>query len=150
MTRTIYSKLTFKTMIPKTLRALVLFFLTGGVAGVLHAQNDHYPQFMEMGNRALGGEKYDLAIDYYQSALDDKPDCWQAYVGLGNCYYYQKKLKESLKAYEKALQLNPGNTELIKFIQFLRAKLAVGAQPTPTPTRPLQVLPGLPALPPPK
>ncbi len=96
----------------------------------------------------MDGEKYDLAVEYYNSAIDDNPDCWQAYVGLGNCSYYQKKYKESLKNYEKALKMDPDNSELVKFVQFLRAKIGPSALPTPTPVSP--ALPaGLPALPPP-
>ena len=121
----------------------ICLFLGLGAAVPLHAQNDHFPQFMEMGNKALNSEKYDLALEYYQSAVDDNPDCWQAYVGMGNCYYYEKKLKESLKAYQQAQKINPDNDELGKFILFLRSKMGA-AFPKPTPTR----LPGL-ALPPP-
>jgi len=115
----------------------------------LFAQNDHYPQFMEMGNRAYNGEKFDLAREYYQSALDDNSDCWQAYVGLGNCDYAQKKYKEALKNYEIAIKMNPDNPTLMNFLQAFRYKM--GIRPTPTPTLiplPLNPVPG-PALPPP-
>lgn len=130
----------------KKLLLLLPFLTLVCLAGVLYAQNDHYPQFMEMGNRAYAGEKYDLAISYYQSALDDNPDCWQAYVGLGNCYYYKKKYKDSLQAYEKAIKMNPGNDELENFVQFLRKKIGVTALPTVTPTPLPNALPGLPPL----
>ena len=134
-------------MIKKTLSLLFLCLL-GAIPASLHAQNDHYPQYMEMGNRALDGQKYDLAIDYYNSAIDDKTDCWQAYVGLGNCYFYQKKYKDSLKNYEIALKMDPNNSELIKFIQFLKTKLGASITPTPTPTPVIRPLPGgLPPLP---
>src|SRR5579859_3195325 len=93
-----------------------LLFLLLGCPLAAFAQNDHYPQFMEMGNKAYATEKYDLAMEYYESAIDDNPDCWQAYVGMGNCYYYQKKLKLSLDAYQKALKINPDNGDLVKFI----------------------------------
>ncbi len=125
-------------------------FLLPAITAVASPQNDHYPQYVEEGNRALDGEKYDLAIEYYNSAIDDNSDCWQAYVGLGNCYYYQKKYKESLKNYEKALKMDPDNSELIKFVQFLRAKVGTSTVPAPTPTVVSQALPsGFPALPPP-
>lgn len=132
----------------KILPTIFLFLLWVASPARLHAQNDHYPQYMEMGNTAYNGQKYDLAMEYYNSAIDDNPDCWQAYVGLGNCYYYQKKYKDSLKNYEKALKMDPDNSELVKFVQFLRAKVGVLAAPTPTPTAIPQALPaGLPPLP---
>jgi tetratricopeptide (TPR) repeat protein len=99
----------------------------------LKAQNDHYPQFMEMGNRAYNNQNIDLARDYYQSALDDNSDCWQAYVGLGNCDYAKKKFKEALKNYEKALKMHPDNPNLTQFLQALRYKMGIFPTPTPTP-----------------
>ena len=127
----------------KTLKMLLFLSLAGGATSALRAQNDHFPQFMEMGNKALNNGKYEMAAEYYQSAIDDNPNCWQAYVGMGNCYYYEKKLKDSLKAYQQAQKINPDNSELGRFILFLRTKMgATLPRPTPTP------LPGL-ALPPP-
>ena len=116
----------------------LLLLLAGPFAAQSWGQNDHYPQFMDMGNRAYAGEKYDLAKDYYQSALDDNSDCWQAYVGLGNCAYAKGNLKEALKNYETALKMNPDNPTLERFLQALRYKM--GIFPTPTP-RPMPALP---------
>ncbi|HVZ79402.1 MAG TPA: tetratricopeptide repeat protein [bacterium] len=133
--------------------SLFLLAVLSFLPGRLCAQNDHYPEYMEMGNKALATEKYDLAVDYFSSAIDDKEDCWQAYVGLGNCYYYQKKYKEALKSYERALKYHPDNPELARFVQNLRIKLGIFPTPTPVPTPtpwPLNApLPGLPPLPPP-
>ena len=119
-----------------------------GAAGTLRAQNDHFPQFMEMGNTAYNNKSYDLAMDYYNSAIDDKDDCWQAYVGLGNCLYFKKKFKDALKNYEKALKINPDNSELAKFVEVLRRKLGVYPTPTPSPRLSPASLPGLAPLPP--
>lgn len=138
-------------MISKIFRTYIFFLLTFGATGLLRAQNDHFPQFMEMGNKALANGKYDLALEYYQSAVDDNADCWQAYVGMGNCYYYEKKLKESLKAYQQAQKINPDNPELGRFILFLRSKIgAVAPKPTPTPLPGFALPPPGNALPPPK
>ena len=134
---------------------LPLFLLLAGFLLLIPvrtwAQNDHYPQYIEMGNQALAAEKFDLAIDYFTSAIEDKDDCWQAYVGLGTCYYYKKKYKDALVNYEKALKINPQNQDLTRFVQNLRLKLGIRPTPTraPTPT-PLPYnapLPGLPPLP---
>ena len=90
-----------------------------------------------------------MALGYYNSAIYDNLDCWQAYVGLGNCYYYLKKYKDSLKNYEKAMKMDPDNGELVKFVQFLRTKVAPAVLPTPTPTAAPAMPGGLPPLPPP-
>ena len=103
------------------------------IASPVSAQNDHYPQFMDMGNRAYNNQNYDLAKDYYQSALDDNSDCWQAYVGLGNCEYAKRNFKEALKNYEKALKMHSDNPTLTQFLQALRYKMGIFPTPTPTP-----------------
>jgi tetratricopeptide (TPR) repeat protein len=123
---------------------LIFLILVGGFLPA-QAQNDHFPQFMEMANQAYASQKFSLAMDYYNSAIEDKQDGWQAYVGLGNCLYYQKKFKEALKNYERALKINPDNPELNRFVGNLRFKL--GMLPTPTPVPVLAPLPGLPPLP---
>ncbi len=130
-----------------SITAFLLFCLIG-MKSTIWAQDDHYPEFMNMGNRAYLNQKYDMAIEYYQSAVDDKEDCWQAYVGLGNCYYYQKKFKDSLKAYEKALKINPDSADLTRFVVFLRAKLGIYPTPTPGPRAIPTPFPTLSPLPP--
>lgn len=111
----------------------VAFFCFAVLASTASAQNDHYPQFMDMGNRAYNNQNYDLATDYYQSALDDNSDCWQAYVGLGNCDYAKKKFKDALKNYETALKMHPDNPTLTQFLQALRYKMGIFPTPTPKP-----------------
>ena len=132
----------------QSILSAIILILFSGVVGTLRAQNDHYPEFMEMGNLAYNGQKYDLAIDYYQSAIDDKEDCWQAYVGLGNCAFYQKRYKDALKYYEKAYKIDPDNGELAKFVSYLRSKVAVAPTPTPLPRWAPAPLPALAPLPP--
>ena len=135
---------------------LFVFGIFAALSAPSFAQNDHYPQFMEMGNRAYNGEKYDLAREYYQSALDDNSDCWQAYVGLGNCDYAKRKFKDALKNYEQAMKMNPDNPTLERFLQALRYKMGIFPTPTPRPTpllptpTPGMILPPPGSLPPPK
>jgi len=73
------------------------------------AQNDHYPQYMQMALVAYNNNHYDLAITYYESALDDNVDWWPAFLGLGNCYYAKGKINEALKNYSQALKMHPDN-----------------------------------------
>lgn len=124
----------------------VLTLLLSGLTAPLWAQNDHYPQFMQMANTAYGSQKYELAIEYFQAAIDDNSDWWPAYVGLANCYYAQKKYKDALQNYETALKMHPDNPTLSRFLDAFRRKLNT---PTPTPvplryqTTPLPQLPGV-------
>jgi len=107
------------------LTALIFFC---GWWGAAQAQ-DHYPDYMKMALKAFQNKNYDLAIGYYESALDDKQDYWPAYQGIGVCYYYKRKNKDALKAFETALKLNPGNARLTAFIDYLRRQLATPKVP---------------------
>jgi tetratricopeptide (TPR) repeat protein len=105
---------------------LLLFGLLLAVVSPLSAQ-DHYPEYMQMALVAYNNKSYDLAISYYHSALEDKPGHWPAYQGIGSCYYMKGNKKAALKAFEKALKINPRNTALAAYVQALRREL--GASP---------------------
>ncbi len=105
-----------------------------GASGTAWAQNYHYKDYMRLATRAYESKKYDMALEYYQAAADDKEDYWQAYQGLGTCYYLKGKKKECLAAFEKAYQLNPENAALLQFIQALRRVLGMLPLVIPTPT----------------
>lgn len=100
--------------------------------GTVLAQ-DHYPDYMKMALKAFQNKNYDLAIGYYESALDDKQDYWPAYQGIGICHYYKRNNKEALKAFEKALKLvpndSPGRARLLAFIDHLRKQAVAPVVP---------------------
>jgi len=99
--------------------------LAGMVCPVL--AQDHFPEYMKMARQAFDAKKYDLAIGYYESALDDRNDYWAAYQGIATCHYYKGRKKDALKFFEKALKFNPGNAQLKAFVEALRKQL--GAPP---------------------
>jgi tetratricopeptide (TPR) repeat protein len=97
-------------------------------------------QYFQAGNTYYSQKNYDLAIRYYQGAAQGNPKLWQAYQGMGNCYYAKGDTNNALTNYNKALSLNPNNPQLSQFVQSLQAK--VGASPaatavsSPTPSSP--------------
>jgi tetratricopeptide (TPR) repeat protein len=108
-----------------------LFLLA--VPAVLFAQ-EHASDYVRMGTRAFEKKQYDLAISYYNSAIDEDMNYWPAYQALGTIYYIKKDYKETLKNFEKALELNPDSETLRKFVAGLRAYMHLAPLPTPTPT----------------
>lgn len=62
-----------------------------------------------------GMEKYDQALDWLQKANAIKPSAL-TYNEIGFAYYKQKKNEESIAAYQKALELEPGNGTAYKGI----------------------------------
>lgn len=75
---------------------------------------------LAMGNQALANKDYNSALQYYQAAINADPNSSAAYQGEGTCYYYMGQKAQALQAYERALQLNPGNTQLQSFINSLK------------------------------
>jgi tetratricopeptide (TPR) repeat protein len=49
----------------------------------------------------------ELAIEYYQKAIDLNPNYAMAYNNMGNAYYGQENYKEAIRCYQKAIDLNP-------------------------------------------
>jgi tetratricopeptide (TPR) repeat protein len=88
-----------------------------------------------MGTQAFQHKQYEMAISYYNSAIDEDMNYWPSYQALGTVYYYKKNYKEALKNFEKALELNPESAPLRKFVNALRVYLRLPplAAPTPTP-----------------
>ncbi len=73
----------------------------------LFPQNDNFASLLI--NYYLGSKKYDEALEYLNDAVAKNPGNAQYVTLQGIIYDNQGKLDEAMKAYEKALQLNPEN-----------------------------------------
>ena len=56
---------------------------------------------------------YHEAIDRYNSILDANQHSAELYFNLANCYYKLNEIGPSIFYYEKALQLNPNDTDIL-------------------------------------
>jgi Flp pilus assembly protein TadD len=74
---------------------------------------------MGAANQAIANKDYNTALQDYQAAANADPNNAGAYQGEGTCYYYLGQKAEALTAFNKALQLNPGNTQLSNFVKAL-------------------------------
>ncbi|MDR1847592.1 MAG: tetratricopeptide repeat protein [Bacteroidales bacterium] len=64
------------------------------------------------GNRAFSNKQYETAIDYYQQAIESKPDYAEAYLFLGKTYWiWYKKYEEAIKFFQKAVDCKPDYAE---------------------------------------
>ncbi len=80
-------------------------------------------QDCQTGNALFTQKQYDTAIRYYRAALDSDPENWQAFQGLGNCYYAKGDNARALANYQRSLSLHPDNPPLAAFAKSLRAKM---------------------------
>jgi tetratricopeptide (TPR) repeat protein len=112
---------------------LAVFFL--GMSHSLWAVNAALgKQWMVYGNGQYSQKKYDDAIKSYGNSLKADNTNAAVYQGLGNCYYAKGDKVNALKYYKYALQLNPQNAGLAKFVASLAgasagAAAAGGADP---------------------
>lgn len=82
--------------------------------------------YNNMGNVQRKLHDYASAEKSYRHAIELKPSMWNPWNGLGNLYSDQKRNRESLAAFKKALSLNPPAdfvADIGKDVQRLEAEL---------------------------
>ena len=74
------------------------------------------------GNQAIIDEKYQDAIQIYESMLELNYNKSEVYYNLGNAYYKLDKIGQAIWSYMKALELSPRNTDLRHNLSVAKAK----------------------------
>lgn len=69
------------------------------------------------GNTAYENGKFDKAVTLYENILDHGYVSAELYFNLGNAYYKMQQIAPSILYYERALQMDPGNEDVIYNIQ---------------------------------
>ncbi|MDO3389945.1 tetratricopeptide repeat protein [Bacteroides sp. ET489] len=73
------------------------------------------------GDSAYIKNDYKSAIQIYEALLE-KGEAAEVYYNLGNCYYKTNDIAKSILNYERALLLDPGNTDIRVNLEMARAK----------------------------
>ena len=84
--------------------------------GFIQAQ-DHLREFQD-GNAHYNNGEYLEAIDEYNRILNDGLHSFELYFNLANAHYKQNNIAESIYFYEKALQLDGDNKEVLSNLSF--------------------------------
>jgi tetratricopeptide (TPR) repeat protein len=87
------------------------------LAASLQAQSSSW---FEQGNSLYNQGKYADAIDQYQKVLDAGEHSAELYFNMANAHYKLNHIAPSIFYYEKALQLNPNDKEIINNANFAR------------------------------
>lgn len=104
------------------IRCLLLFLLAAralsGEPGLAQADS-----LFASGNSAYQKKDYSQAIRYYQQVLDSTElESAALYYNLGTSYYQAGQLGESILYYHRALQLDPGNEEILHNLELAEKK----------------------------
>ncbi|HTG67418.1 MAG TPA: tetratricopeptide repeat protein [Flavobacterium sp.] len=86
----------------------------------------------EKGNDLYKNGKYQQAIDAYTSELAAKKQSAELYFNLGNCYYKLNKVAPAIYNYEKALVLNPKDTDIVNNLKFAQKRTVDEIKEVPT------------------
>ncbi len=95
---------------------ITYLFIAFSIIGI--TQNSDF----EQGNSYHINGQYEEAISEYNSAIDQGFLSSDLFYNLGNSYYRNNQLGEGVWAYEKALKLEPGNTNAKENLDFLVAQ----------------------------
>ncbi len=79
--------------------------LTGKLNAKIFSIDPAYEK-TEEGNEAYLKGNYEESLKYYLKAKQKSEDLPQAWLNLGNAYWYLNKIDESLKSYENALKID--------------------------------------------
>lgn len=74
---------------------------------------------------AYSQERYQEALQLYQSQAKHSGTSSDLYYNMGNTYYRMRDLTHAILYYERALQLNPGNSEARENLSFVREKAKI-------------------------
>ena len=80
-------------------------------------------------------QEWDKAVPYFRSAITQNPGNWEAYQGMGLCFYEMGDSVTALQLIRRSLALHPDNPDLRKFAERLRPpQSAAPPMPMETPS----------------
>lgn len=98
-----------------SLATIMLVALTATASGI---------DFINMGNNAYEQKQYKKAVEMYEQALNDGESSILRY-NLGNAYYRLNDRANAILNYERALKLDPGNSDARYNLKFVRDKAKI-------------------------
>lgn len=101
-------------------RILILLLLLISAFSFAEKVPSHFIQ----GNQYYAAERYEEAIQQYESVSKSGQQSAELYFNLANCYYKLHKVGPAVYNYEKALLLSPNDTEIKTNLEFAR-KMAI-------------------------
>ncbi len=86
----------------------------------------------ELANEAYADENYEKAINAYQGILEEGLVSSELYYNLGNAYFKKQDLANAIYHYEKALQINPGDSDVIENLNIAKTQTIDKIEEVPT------------------
>ena len=84
-----------------------------------------------LGNEAYAEGKYDEALSFYRGAIKQKGYSASLLYNMANAYYQKKDIGQAILHYERALYLDPGNTDIQANLGLARKDFGLISEPAP-------------------
>ncbi len=101
------------------LKAIILFIAI--TAGIM--TGDAQSSTAVKADSAYNNEDYILAAQLYQQAIDSEGLSSELYYNLGNSYFRQGKLGKAIINYERALKIDPSNSDAETNLNFVKTRI---------------------------
>ena len=99
-----------------------------------HAQSEkNHEQLFALGNEAYIAEKYEEAINSFQTILAEGVHSPELYLNLGNAYFKNKNTAASILYYERGLLIDPNNQRILNNLTFAENQRLDKIDPLPLP-----------------
>ncbi|MCM1110395.1 MAG: tetratricopeptide repeat protein [Clostridium sp.] len=114
-------------------RLTILLIIISQVLTPLFAADggDYGRELMAAGDSAYIAEDYPQAVACYEQALRSVGSSSQLYYNLGNAFYRDGKLGNAVIAYERALKIDPSNSDARFNLDFVKTRLVDRQSPNP-------------------
>ena len=83
----------------------------------------NFDQIFSEANEYYNNSKYLESIQLYENILSEGWESDNLYFNLGNSYFRQNQIGQSIWAYNKALKMDPRNEDLIKNLSIVEARI---------------------------
>jgi tetratricopeptide (TPR) repeat protein len=93
-------------------------FLFLSFLGIAQGEKDQATNLFENANKSYSEENYSLAIVGYNEILKTGKHSVEVYFNLGNAHYKMNEVGPSIYNFEKALQLDPENEDVLNNLKF--------------------------------
>ena len=86
----------------------------------------------DLANEAYADENYEKAIKTYNGILEEGLVSSELYFNLGNAYFKSQDLANAIYHYEKALQINPGDRDVVENLNIAKTQTVDEIEDVPT------------------
>lgn len=97
---------------------VIISLLSAWNMSVMFANN-----IISQANEAYADDRYAEAVELYKQAIDSLGSSSDAYYNLGNAYFRLGKNAQAILAYERALRINPANTDARANLDFVNDRI---------------------------